>query len=134
MRACVCFPFQVSSDLIMSGTHQEQYFISKARHTTRHNSAIGILQGIKLGITRQSVFLLGIKLGNRHCTRHCARSSRKIVYDCTTKYDFLYQMLDFLLKTKNQSTCKTTMVPNANNSNENRIKLVMTMISPWLMQ
>ena len=28
----------------------------------------------------------------------------------------------FLLKTKNQSTCKTTEVPNANNSNENRNK------------
>ena len=44
------------------------------------------------------------------------------MYDCTTKYDFLYQMLDFLLKTKNQSTRKTTEVPNANNSNENRNK------------
>ena len=31
-------------------------------------------------------------------------------------------MLDFLLKTKNQSTRKTTEVPNANNSNENRNK------------
>ena len=41
---------------------------------------------------------------------------------------------DFLLKTKNQSTCKTMVVPNANNSNENRIKLVVTMISPWLMR
>ena len=44
------------------------------------------------------------------------------MYDCTTKYDFLYQVLDFLLKTKNQSTRKTTEVPNANNSNENRNK------------
>ena len=32
-------------------------------------------------------------------------------------------MLDFFVKnSKNQSTCKTTEVPNANNSNENRNK------------
>ena len=35
---------------------------------------------------------------------------------------FLSDALLFLLKTKNQSTCKTTEVPNANNSNENRNK------------
>ena len=79
---CVCFLFQVSSDLIVSSTHQEQYFYLKklgsrhfTRHKTRHNSAIGILLGIKLGITWQSAFLLGIKLGNRHCTWHCARAN-----------------------------------------------------------
>ena len=48
--------------------------------------------------------------------------STKIVYNCTQKYDFLIRCLHFLLKTKNQSTCKTTEVPNANNSNENRNK------------
>ena len=44
------------------------------------------------------------------------------MYNCTEKYDFLIRCIDFLLKTKNQSTRKTTEVPNANNSNENRNK------------
>ena len=48
--------------------------------------------------------------------------STKSVYNCTQKHDFLIRCLHFLLKTKNQSTCKTTEVPNANNSNENRNK------------
>ena len=48
--------------------------------------------------------------------------STKIVYNCTQKYDFLIRCLHFWLKTKNQSTCKATEVPNANNSNKNRNK------------
>ena len=48
--------------------------------------------------------------------------STNIVYNCTWKYDFLIECLHFLIKTKNQLTCKTTEVPNANNSNENRNK------------
>ena len=46
---------------------------------------------------------------------------------------FSDQMLAFcLLKTKNQSTRKTTEVPNANNSNETQQIVVVTMMVPWL--
>ena len=52
--------------------------------------------------------------------------------NCTEEYDFLIRCLTFLLKTKNQSTCKTTEVRMLTTAMKIEIKLVVTMISPWI--